>query len=193
MPLTTYTSGQVLTASSLNANLSFAAGAGGLVCVKAETPFTATTSVTADGVFTSAYTNYLVWYSATGTGTHDVTMQLRTGGVTATSAYSYEVLLANGGTVTGVRSSSQSSMLLTSALRNGLKSTLSFTVGGPQLAASTQVLSQAVDYSGTDPTLPTMYNITGIHSTATAYDGIIISTAGNATGYYAIYGYSKTV
>jgi hypothetical protein len=190
----TFVDGDILEAAELNSNFTYLDGKGsGLVCVKAETPFTATTSVTADGVFTSAYTNYLVWYSATGSGTHDVTMQLRTGGVTAASAYSYEIFLANNTTLTGVRSSSQSSMLVTSALRNGLKSTLSFTVGGPQLAASTQVLSQAVDYSGTDPTLPTMYNITGIHSTATAYDGIIISTAGNATGYYAIYGYSKTV
>ena len=165
----------------------------GLVCVKAETAFTATTSVTADGVFTSAYTNYLVMYSATGTGTHDVTMQLRTGGVTAATAYSYEVFLANGSTLTGVRSSSQTSMLITSGLRNPLKTSLSFSVFGPQLAASTQVYSNAVDYSGSDITLPTLYNISGVHSTATAYDGIIISTAGNATGYYAIYGYSKTV
>lgn len=165
----------------------------GLVCVKAETPFTATTSVTADGVFTSAYTNYLVMYSATGTGTHDVTVQLRTGGVTAATAYSYQVFLANNTTLTGVRSSSQTSFLVTSALRNGLKTSLSFSVFGPQLAAATQLYSTAIDYSATDPTLPTMYNITGIHSTATAYDGIIISTAGNATGYYAIYGYSKTV
>jgi len=169
------------------------ASSSGLVCVKAETAFTATTSVTADGVFTSAYTNYLVMYSATGTGTHDVTMQLRTGGVTAATAYSYEVFLATGATLTGARSSSQTSFLVTSGIRNGLKTSLSFNVFGPQIAASTQLYSNAIDYSGSDPTLPTLYNVTGIHSTATAYDGIIISTAGNATGYYAIYGYAKTV
>jgi hypothetical protein len=46
MPLTTYTAGEVLTASSLNANFSFAAGAGSLTLVKAQTIGSAVASVT---------------------------------------------------------------------------------------------------------------------------------------------------
>ena len=59
MPLTTYTAGEVLTAASLNSNLKVA---GGLQIVKAQTTFTASSSVTVDNVFTSTYTNYHLKY-----------------------------------------------------------------------------------------------------------------------------------
>ena len=49
MPLTTYTAGEVLTAASLNANLSFAASVGGVVQVK---------STTKTDTFTTASTSY---------------------------------------------------------------------------------------------------------------------------------------
>ena len=62
MPLTTYTAGEVLTAASLNANLSFAASspAGGLTLISATTIGTTVASVTITGAFSATYDNYLI-------------------------------------------------------------------------------------------------------------------------------------
>ena len=65
MPLTTYTSGEVLTAASLNANLSFAASspASGLALISATTIGTTVASVTVTGAFSATYDNYFVTVS----------------------------------------------------------------------------------------------------------------------------------
>ena len=65
MPLTTYTAGEVLTAASLNANLSFAASspASGLAFISATTIGTTVASVTVTGAFSATYDNYFVTVS----------------------------------------------------------------------------------------------------------------------------------
>jgi hypothetical protein len=62
MPLTTYTAGEVLTAASLNANLSFAAAnpVGGLTLVSATTIGSAVGSVTVSGAFSATYDAYKI-------------------------------------------------------------------------------------------------------------------------------------
>ena len=60
MPLTTYTAGQVLTAASLNANLSFASSNGGLVLISSTTIGTTVSSVTVSSAFSSTYDNYKI-------------------------------------------------------------------------------------------------------------------------------------
>ncbi len=65
MPLTTYTAGEVLTAASLNANLSFAASnpAGGLTLISATTIGVAQNTVTVSSAFSATYDNYLITVS----------------------------------------------------------------------------------------------------------------------------------
>lgn len=60
MPLTTYTAGQVLTASSLNNNFG---AAGGLQFVKAQTIGTGVSAVTVTAAFSADYDNYLITIS----------------------------------------------------------------------------------------------------------------------------------
>jgi hypothetical protein len=62
MPLTTYTAGEVLTAASLNANLSFAASspAGGLTLISTTTIGTTVSSVTVSNAFSATYDNYRI-------------------------------------------------------------------------------------------------------------------------------------
>jgi hypothetical protein len=190
MPLTTYTAGEVLTASSLNANLSYLDGKGsGLVCVKAQTAFSAANSVTADGVFTSAYTNYLVnviFTSSAGTG--DLYMKLRASGTSASTNYNYNYIAWS--TVSSVAQlTAQTSLLVSDDA--AATSSAQITLFGPQLAAATAIQSPSIRNLATSD--PRGQLVTGNHSTATAYDGIEILTAGTMTGSYAIYGYSKTV
>ncbi len=81
MPLTTYTAGEVLTAASLNANLSFAAGAGGLVFITSGT-VTVGSSVSFDNCFSATYANYYI--QLTHTAGNNPAMRLRAGGTDIT-------------------------------------------------------------------------------------------------------------
>ena len=100
MPLTTYTSGEVLTASSLNANFSFAA-ANGMVWVGGATPSAAAT-VTVDNVFTSTYTHYLITFNFTGGTTEDLRLQFRYGSTTQAASYYSAMNTADYGGTAGV-------------------------------------------------------------------------------------------
>jgi hypothetical protein len=60
MPLTTYTAGEVLTASSLNANFSFAAGAGALKLISSTPIGTTVGSVTVSNAFSATYDAYKI-------------------------------------------------------------------------------------------------------------------------------------
>ena len=189
MPLTTYTAGEVLTASSLNANLSYLNSKGsGLVCVKAETAFSAATTVTADAVFTSTYTNYLINIIYTATSPGDVFLKLRASGTSASTNYNQSYIAwATSSSV--AQSLAQTSFLLGD---DGVAtSSVQLTLFGPQLAAATAIQSNGVRNLATND--PRGQIVVGNHSTATAYDGLEILTANGMTGSYTIYGYSKTV
>jgi hypothetical protein len=84
MPLTTYTAGQVLTAASLNANLSFAA-TNGLTLIKAQTIGTTVGSVTVSDAFSSTYDDYQIVVSGGVASTDNVLAM--TLGATATGYY----------------------------------------------------------------------------------------------------------
>lgn len=84
MPLTTYTSGQVLTASSLNANFSFAATSG-LTLIKSQTIGTTVSSVTVTDAFSSTYDQYEIMVSG-GASSATCNLQL-TLGVAAANYY----------------------------------------------------------------------------------------------------------
>ncbi len=87
MPLTTYTAGQVLTAASLNANLSFASIAGGLTFISSTTFTTATSVSLPANTFTATYDNYLLVFSTTAISTTmTMTGRLRAAGVDDSSA-----------------------------------------------------------------------------------------------------------
>ena len=164
-------------------------GSSGLVCVKAETAFSAVNSVTADAVFTSDYTNYLVnvvFTSSQPAG--DLFLKLRVGGVSASTNYNYNYIAWS--TVSSVAQSlAQTSFLVCDD--GAATSSAQITLFGPQLAAATAIQSPSIRNLATND--PRGQHVTGNHSTATAYDGIEILTAGTMTGSYTIYGYSKTV
>ena len=156
----------------------------GLRVVKAETAFSAVSSFTADGVFTSAYTNYLLLVNFT-TVSGGVTVQLRTGGVASTASYNYQALIMSGGTVSGSSASAQTAFNAGSV---GNNVAIPIELYGPQLAAPTSYYSK----SHQNATLTNSWQYWGCHNVSTAYDGVgVLFTSG--TGTYSIYGYGKTV
>lgn len=110
MPLTTYTAGEVLTASSLNANLSFAAGAGGLTLVKTQTIGSTVGSVTVTGAFSADYDNYRIIVSG-GVGSANANIAMILGATVANYAYNNIYMEYNATTVNGEASNSAASWI----------------------------------------------------------------------------------
>jgi hypothetical protein len=164
----------------------------GLVCVKAETAFSAVASLTADSVFTSTYTNYLVLVRYT-TSSDALAMQFGAATVYAATNYNYQRVNMSSTTVSATQSTAQTSGFIGGASGGDFFQLATLTISGVQLAAPTVYVSQSAR-TNSAYTAPMIDNYHGNHSTATAYDGLkLLVTAGTMTGTYAIYGYSKTV
>jgi hypothetical protein len=156
----------------------------GLKVVKAETAFTAAGSFTADGIFTSTYTNYLMIVNLTtvsGTGT----LQLRTGGVASTASYNYNTIEGSAGTLANYYTAAGSSLSVRPVSNNVI---IPIEIYGPQLAAPTSFYAK--NHQGTSAGNQSI--ISGCHNVSTAYDGIAMSFT-TGTGTYTIYGYGKSV
>jgi len=165
----------------------------GLVCVKAETAFTTASSVTADNVFTSSYTNYVVRIRMTSAASPATSLQLRVAGVAASGAnYNYQRLQANSTSVSAARSTGQTSFDLESV--NGAFFTTNIVeLFAPALAEPTNIqLSSNLSNGAYTSPLVTFTN--GNHTLSTAYDGFQFQPASSTiTGTYTVYGYSKAV
>jgi hypothetical protein len=183
-----YTSGQVVQAVPTGINSA-------LVCVKAETAFSAVASVTADNVFTSSYTNYVLFVQASSSTNVQISLQLSVGGVAATTNYNIQRLEAASTSVTAARNTAQSAMSCGQRSDSGSQSQpYQVFIFQPQLAAVTSFTSVNAANNGATFDQPYIGVTSGNHTTTTAYDGIKLSVlTGTMTGTYAIYGYSKTV
>jgi hypothetical protein len=167
-------------------------GSSGLVCVKAETAFSAVANFTADNVFTSAYTNYRMLIRFT-TSTGDVSMQFRASGVDTTTNYNYQQLRGASATVSSNRSASQSSGRIGENTSGSFFSLCSIDISGVQLAEPTIYSSLDAKTNSTYAD-PSVVHFFGNQSDSTAFDGIkVLVSTGTMTGSYTIYGYAKTV
>ena len=165
------------------------ASPGALAVVKAETSFSASASVTADNVFTSTYTNYLLTIRASTTGNDNLNFRLRASGTSAATNYNYQQAQFDSSTSYINRSTSQTSFQILNAT-NGAIAFTSVWLSGPQLAALTDIgTNQIHNYTASTPAVAFYY---GNHSTATSYDGFELLTPGTTTGTYTVYGYAKS-
>ena len=165
-----------------------AAATSGLTCVKAETAFTTVASVTADSIFTSTYTNYLLLLNYTTSTTAGPNLKLRVSGTSASTNYTSQQIQGFTTTVSTNARTTQTSFDF-AYYGNGTKEAVVLSIMGPQLAQATQFVAGGGGLGGA-----LVQNIYGQHTTGTAYDGIeILVSSGTMTGTYAIYGYSKTV
>ena len=163
----------------------------GLVCVKAETAFSAVSSTFADSVFTSTYTNYriVVRYQSTAA---ELAMQFRAATVDTTSGYNFQRLQGEVSSVGAVQSTSQSSAFVGKD-PGAFWSMTTIDISGPQLAEPTLYVTNNLRNNGayTNPQVQIYY---GNQSASTQFDGIkFLVSSGTTTGSYTIYGYSKTV
>jgi len=169
-----------------------AAATSGLVCVKAETAFSAVSSVTADGVFTSTYTNYKVIVRFT-TTLADLGMQFGVASTYTATNYNYQQFRGQDSTASATRSSSQTSAIIADSSSGSFFSLCTIDISGVQLAEPTNFVALNGKSAGAY-TSPSAVNLFGNQSASTAFDGIkFLVSSGTTTGSYTIYGYSKTV
>jgi hypothetical protein len=189
MTTQTFTSGQILTAAQMTTLQSNS----GLQLIKSETAVSASASATADSVFTSAYTNYLVMINFTTSTNNALKLRLRTGGSPAISNYNQQTLLSTVAVVAGSQVTAQSSFDFD--FSNGdFKSSIILNINNPQLAQATGFIAQMQLQSGSYTTGTYVFSKFGNHSTATSYDGFdLITSTGTWSGNYTVYGYGKTV
>jgi len=163
----------------------------GLVCVKAETAFSAVASITADNVFTSTYTNYKIIMNYTTSTTNGTFLKLRVGGVSASTNYNAYFAASQGWTSGTVLAST--SFLMGDYSNGAFNSNQITELQQPAIATGTTFWNNATTSRGSYGTPYPQYTL-GNHSTATAHDGVeILVATGTMSGTYAIYGYSKTV
>jgi hypothetical protein len=164
----------------------------GIVCVKAETALSST-SVTADNVFTSDYSNYLILLRYTTVGNNQISGRLRVGGVSASgSDYNQQSIAGVASSALAGISTNQTSFQFTVQTNGDFKSSAAIHLFSPAIAEATN-LQIANNPSLAGYTTLRNYVFTANHTLATAYDGIEFFCVGNMAGTYAIYGYSKTV
>lgn len=164
-----------------------------LVCVKAETAFSAVSSVTADNVFTSTYTNYLVKIIFNTSTTNEALMKFRASGVATSTNYNRQRLVFNLSSVTTDQLNSQTSINL-GATNGAFEQSYELNIYNVQVATPTNVFGLNQNNFANYTTGNAGVIISANQSASTAFDGIEWTVpTGTFTGKYAIYGYSKVV
>ena len=195
MPLTTYTSGEVLTAASLNANFSFAASnpPSGLTFVTGATFTTATSVSLPDNSFSATYRNYRMLFNITAlTSDASFSARLRASGSDNTTSNYFTALFGVGSTGSGVpnQAASQSSFNYQSA--TSAQSTFTFVIDliNPQVAQKTTVMG---GYNSQDGSGSFQRNGAWLFNATTQFDSFtfISDVASSMTGSYRLYGYSE--
>ena len=196
MPLTTYTSGEVLTAASLNANLSFAASnpASGLTFITGAAFTTATSVSLPNNSFSATYRNYRLLFSVTAlTADASFTARFRASGSDNTTSNYFTALYGVGsnGTAAPNASGSQSSFNYQSA--TSAQSMFAFAVDfiNPQVAQKTTILG---GFNSADGTGSFQRNGAWLFNATTQFDSFsfISDVASSMTGTYRLYGYSES-
>ena len=191
MPLTTYTAGQVLTAASLNANLSFAASspASGLTLINSTTISAAgTTSV--NDVFSATYDFYKIIFNQTASSTlQSLTFRLRVSATDSTTNYTSQRIYSQGASVGSDLNASGTDEFAILDI-NSTKGFFEITVLNPFAAAPTKYSSRALGENGAG-----LINtfIDGANTNATSFTGfsILVST-GTISGTLKVYGLANS-
>ena len=151
--------------------------------------FSGSTSISANGVFTSAYENYLILHNLTGASAAnpELTARLRLAGSDAATNYATIRIYSAGASVVAATMGATGLFVGAGDTASPSLSGGQFTLIRPALAVATIMNAEANQVAS----VGTHYlnRMSGYHSTATAYDGVtLVVSAGNVTGTMRIYG-----
>ena len=174
--------GLVLVSPTSIANSGGSASASG-----GQVTFTGVSSVSLNGVFTSAYQNYKILFNAIGSTTSVLKMRMRASGSDNTSSnYIYQHLIANGATITSDRVTATQFYPTVIGTANPIGFEIIMT--NPYITDKT--LFQSVSFDGWQPQLIVAGGTTTV---TTQYDGFtFFMDSGNMTGTVRVYGYKNS-
>ena len=160
-----------------------------LVRISGETAFSAASSVTLDGVFTSTYRNYKLVVNYTTSTTSGPRIRMRVGGSsTSTATYNEQYVLGAAETASASRGASATSIGIGGNTNGSFNSSMEITIYNPQVATPTTVHSVNMNSQGAYTT-PVMAIFGGNQSGSTSFDGVeIFPSSGTMTGNYTVYG-----
>lgn len=152
--------------------------------------FSACTSLSLNGVFTSDYDNYMIVTRFSNDSSDvNVAIRLRSGGADETgSNYTYQVLVAGSTTVVGARGTT--SYMIVGNSSNDQRDGAEMVVYGPALAQPTALRSTSV----TGFTNAEIYAHANTHSLSTSYDGFTFfraSALGALSGLLTVFGFNQ--
>lgn len=165
------------------------ASAGGLVRLSGETAFSAASSVTLDGVFTSTYRNYKIIINYTTSTTTGLRFRVRASGSSvSTTTYNEQFILGSSTTISGDRGAATTSMALGHPTNGSFNASCEVMIYNIQTATPTTCVSTMIAHNGAyAQPLAGLY--VNNNSNATSYDGFeLITSSGNITGNYTVYG-----
>lgn len=166
----------------------------GLVCVKAETTASAVSSATADSVFTSTYTNYLINMKFSTSSTQILQIKFRASGTSTSTNYNRQRLLGFGATTLAAQDVNQTELGFPSTNGSTNFAYTTLQISSPQLAAKTLLTSTLINNYGNYTTGMEVQSMAANQNSDTQFDGIeFLVPSGTFTITYSIYGYSKTV
>jgi hypothetical protein len=194
MALTTYTNGEVLTATSLNDNFTFAAAnppavASGLTLINSTTISTAgTTSV--NDVFSATYDNYKIFFNQTASSTaQTLSIRLRVSATDATTNYTTQRIGSQGASAFGGLNEGGTTDFFINAI-NSTKGFFETTLFSPFAAAPTKYLTTSLGENGGG--LLNMV-VVGAHTDSTSYTGFtLLATTGTISGTLKVYGLANS-
>ena len=166
------------------------AGTGVKVGASGKVSFTASTSISLNGIFTSTYDHYKVEIYTTAASTAVLRVVLRSAGTDATAAnYDYTLLYANSGTPGAATVAANANWTLNASISSTvMKHNLELT--NPFLASMTTAVGRSVAYASA--VAPLIGNFGGGHRLSTSYDGLTFTAStGSLTGTIRVYGYNN--
>lgn len=151
--------------------------------------FSAVSTVSLNGVFTSTYDNYRILVRLIGSTTALPSLRLRVSGSDATGAnYEWQYLQGSGTTVSTARTTGATSLEVSSvgSTDYGL---LTLDAASPAVADTTQFSMVATQFTS----LIINGSYSGRHTLSTAYDGFtLLANTGTVTGVVRVYGYKNS-
>lgn len=148
---------------------------------------TAASSLIIDNCFTSTYENYRILIVGKTSADVYLKVQFRVGGVAAATNYTYQIMSANSTSVAASQASAQTSGNFT-PMETSDTNAATIDIYKPNVAIATGWQSFSIYNSATQ----SINFVCGRHTTATAYDGLVITPAsGTVTATMYVYGYSK--
>jgi hypothetical protein len=154
------------------------------------TSFSAVASQSLNNVFSATYENYRLVLRCTSSTNQAVNFRLRASGSdNSTTNYDYQDISADNTSLSGSRSTSQTSGLF--AMAGAGSSSTHWNITTIDITNPFEALKTSSIAHGNYAAGPLLRIITNIHNVATSFDGITFFVGGTITGSISVYGYNK--